>query len=36
VQFSAGMGSLQTVMFADGLFYGYGDPRRPGAMALGY
>ncbi len=36
VQFSAGMGSLQTVMFSDGLFYGYGDPRRPGAMALGY
>ncbi len=36
VQFSAGMGSLQTVMFSDGLFYGYGDPRRPGSMALGY
>ena len=36
VQFSTGMGSLQTVMFSDGLFYGYGDPRRPGAMALGY
>jgi len=36
VQFSAGMGSLQTVMFTGGLFYGYGDPRRPGAMALGY
>ncbi|MCY3704421.1 MAG: gamma-glutamyltransferase [Gammaproteobacteria bacterium] len=36
VQFSAGMGSLQTVMFSDGLFYGYADPRRPGAMALGY
>ena len=36
VQFSAGMGSLQTVMFSDGIFYGYADPRRPGAMALGY
>ncbi len=36
VRFSAGMGSLQTVMFSDGIFYGYADPRRPGAMALGY
>ena len=36
VWFSAGMGSLQTVMFSDGLFHGYADPRRPGAMALGY
>lgn len=36
VRFSAGMGSLQTVMFSDGLFHGYADPRRPGAMALGY
>ncbi|MFK8043449.1 gamma-glutamyltransferase [Congregibacter sp.] len=32
---SAGMGSLQTVMWKDGLFYGYSDPRRPGAGAVG-
>ena len=35
VQFSAGMGSLQTVMFSDGLFYGYADPRRPGRWRWG-
>ena len=35
VQFSAGMGSLQTVFFADGVYYGYADPRRPGALAVG-
>lgn len=34
-QRSAGMGSLQTVMRKDGLFYGYSDPRRPGAAAIG-
>ena len=34
-QRSAGMGSLQTVMWQDGLFYGYSDPRRPGAGAIG-
>jgi len=34
-QRSAGMGSLQTVMWKDGLFYGYSDPRRPGARAVG-
>jgi gamma-glutamyltranspeptidase/glutathione hydrolase len=34
-QRSAGMGSLQTVMWRDGLFYGYSDPRRPGAGAVG-
>ncbi|MFK7863226.1 MAG: gamma-glutamyltransferase [Pseudohongiellaceae bacterium] len=34
-QRSAGMGSLQTVMWKDGLFYGYSDPRRPGAGAVG-
>ena len=34
-QRSAGMGSLQTVMWKDGLFYGYSDPRRPGAAAIG-
>jgi len=32
---SAGMGSLQTVLFDGDLFYGYSDPRRPGAMSLG-
>ncbi len=34
-QRSAGMGSLQTVMWEDGIFYGYSDPRRPGAAAIG-
>lgn len=34
-QRSAGMGSLQTVMRKDGFFYGYSDPRRPGAAAIG-
>ena len=34
-QRSAGMGSLQTVMWSDGVFYGYSDPRRPGAGAVG-
>ena len=34
-QRSAGMGSLQTVMWQDGIFYGYSDPRRPGAGAVG-
>ena len=34
-QRSAGMGSLQTVMWSDGIFYGYSDPRRPGAGAVG-
>jgi len=32
---SAGMGSLQSVMWKDGMFYGYSDPRRPGASAVG-
>ena len=34
-QRSAGMGSLQTVIWSDGVFYGYSDPRRPGAGAVG-
>ena len=34
-QRSAGMGSLQTVMWKDGLFFGFSDPRRPGAGAIG-
>ena len=32
---SAGMGSLQTILFDGDLYYGYSDPRRPGAMSLG-
>lgn len=35
LEFSAAMGSLQTVMWNDGLFYGFSDPRRPGAASLG-
>ena len=34
-KFSSGMGSLQSVMEKDGLYYGYSDPRRPGARAVG-
>ena len=34
-QRSAGMGSLQTVMQEDGMFFGFSDPRRPGAGAIG-
>ncbi|MDG1995726.1 MAG: gamma-glutamyltransferase [Emcibacteraceae bacterium] len=34
-KFSSGMGSLQSVMKKDGLYYGYSDPRRPGAKAVG-
>ena len=34
-KYSEGMGSLQTVMSKDGMFYGYSDPRRPGAKAVG-
>ena len=30
------MGSLQTVLFDGKLFYGFSDPRRPGALSLGY
>lgn len=36
IRFSPAMGSLQTVMFKDGVFYGYSDPRRPGAKSLGW
>ena len=35
VQPARAMGSLQTVMFDGELFYGYSDPRRPGALSLG-
>ena len=34
-QRSVNMGSLQTVMWKDGVFYGFSDPRRPGAGAIG-
>ena len=30
------MGSTQSVMSLDGVFYGASDPRRPGALTLGY
>jgi len=30
------LGSLQAIMWRDGIFYGGADPRRPGASALGY
>lgn len=29
------MGSTQTIMWRDGLFFGASDPRRPAAMAIG-
>jgi gamma-glutamyltranspeptidase/glutathione hydrolase len=35
VQPARAMGSLQTVLFDGELFYGYSDPRRPGALSLG-
>jgi gamma-glutamyltranspeptidase/glutathione hydrolase len=30
------MGSVQSVMFKDGVFYGSSDPRRIGAASIGY
>lgn len=36
VQPAGAMGSLQTVLFDGELFYGFSDPRRPGALSLGY
>ena len=36
VQPSAGMGSLQTILFDGDRYYGFSDPRRPGAMSKGY
>ena len=30
------MGSTQSIMSVDGIFYGASDPRRPGALTLGY
>lgn len=36
VQPSQAMGSLQTILFDGELFYGYSDPRRPGALSMGY
>ncbi|MBO9490577.1 gamma-glutamyltransferase [Endozoicomonas sp. G2_1] len=29
------MGSLQSIMYKDGLFFGYSDTRRPGAKTIG-
>ncbi len=29
------MGSTQSIMYRNGLFYGFADPRRPGAKAIG-
>ena len=36
IQFGDAMGSTQSIMFKDGIFYGASDPRRPGALTLGY
>ena len=36
IRFTPAMGSLQIAMFRDGLFYGYSDPRRPGAKSIGW
>ena len=30
------MGSTQSIMSVDDIFYGASDPRRPGALTLGY
>lgn len=35
VQFRNAMGSLQSIMYKDGLYYGFSDPRRPGAKSVG-
>ena len=35
VQFRNAMGSLQSIMLKDDLYYGYSDPRRPGAKSVG-
>ncbi len=35
IEMSGGMGSLQSVMYHDGLFYGASDPRRPQAGSVG-
>ena len=34
IEVSKSLGSLQTVMFKDGLYYGAADPRRPNAKAV--
>ena len=36
VQPARAMGSLQTVLFDGEFFYGFSDPRRPGALSLGF
>ncbi len=35
VKFRNAMGSLQSIMHKDGLYYGFSDPRRPGAKSVG-
>ncbi|MEX0709112.1 MAG: gamma-glutamyltransferase [Woeseia sp.] len=35
IETSDGMGSLQSVMYHDGLYYGASDPRRPQAGSIG-
>ena len=35
VETSKTMGSLQSILFRDGLFFGYSDTRRPGAKTVG-
>jgi len=34
VEFSSSLGSLQSIMLRDGIFYGAADPRRPNAKAI--
>ena len=36
IELDDAMGSTQSVMSKDGVFYGASDPRRPGALTLGY
>ncbi|MDH5628843.1 MAG: gamma-glutamyltransferase [Gammaproteobacteria bacterium] len=36
VVFSSPWGSVQSIEYKDGLFYGFADPRRPGASAEGF
>ncbi|HAC65351.1 MAG TPA: gamma-glutamyltransferase, partial [Cyanothece sp. UBA12306] len=36
IKTSFAMGSTQSIMYDKGLFYGASDPRKPGALTLGY
>ena len=36
IQVGGAMGSTQSIMRSDGGLYGASDPRRPGALTLGY